>query len=97
VSPSDAQGAQIGALLDGLARLYAQSRQQQDSELRALRQAFERMTGNNVEVTPAPGRLPSPLLGGEIKSVTPVGPRRGKLTERVNIAALLDRLGNAKS
>jgi pSer/pThr/pTyr-binding forkhead associated (FHA) protein len=96
VSPFDAQGAQIGALLDSLARLYAQSRQQQDAELRALRQAFERMSGN-VDVTPAPVRCPSPLLGGDIKSVTPVGPRRGKLTERVNIAALLDRLGDAKS
>lgn len=95
-NPFDSQGVQITALLDGLARLYAESRQLQDAELRALRQAFERMNPN-VEVTPAPGRFPSPLLGGEAKPVTPAPMRRGKLTERVNIAALLDRIADAKS
>lgn len=95
-NPLELQGTQVAALLDGLARLYAESRQLQDAELRALRQAFERMHPN-VEVTPAPGRFPSALLGGDIKSPAPAPMRRGKLTERVNIAALLDRIGQAKS
>lgn len=93
---SESQVSQISALLDGLARLYAESRQLQDVELRALRQLCDRISAN-PEVTPAPGRFPSPLLGGNVTPVAPAQPRRGKLTERVNIAALLDRIGQAKS
>jgi pSer/pThr/pTyr-binding forkhead associated (FHA) protein len=95
-TPAESEMGQISALLDGLARLYAESRQLQDAELRALRQLCDRISAN-PEVTPAPGRFPSPLLGGNVPPVAPAQPRRGKLTERVNIAALLDRIGQAKS
>lgn len=94
---AETENVQIAALLDTLARLYAESRQMQDAELRSLRQAVERMSNNNVEITPVPNRFPSALLGSETKPATPAPARRGRLTERVNVAALLDRLGQAKS
>jgi pSer/pThr/pTyr-binding forkhead associated (FHA) protein len=85
------QSAQVASVLDGLSQLLAESRRLQDAELRALRQACEKMA------EPAPEE-PSLLVTARGPDAAPSGGvKRGRLTERVNIAALLDRLGQSNS